>query len=108
MENILEDVYWTFSYSPVVDESGSPAGVFVTCTETTEKVTYLKYIEENKNKLQDAIARNKIEESEEQLRIALEGGELGTYDFYPQTGKLNWSAKTKEFFGLPPVCGSEL
>ncbi len=98
----IEDVYWTFSYSPVVDESGSPAGVFVTCTETTEKVTYLKYIEENKNKLQDAIARKKIEESEEQLRIALEGGELGTYDFYPQTGKLIWSAKSKELFGLPP------
>lgn len=34
----LEDVYWTFSYSPVNDESGRPAGVFVTCTETTEKV----------------------------------------------------------------------
>ena len=34
----LEDVYWTFSYSPVKDETGTPAGVFVTCTETTQKV----------------------------------------------------------------------
>ena len=34
----IEDVYWTFSYSPVNDESGKPAGVFVTCTETTDKV----------------------------------------------------------------------
>jgi len=38
----LEDVYWTFSYSPVSDESGKPAGVFVTCTETTEKVKNIK------------------------------------------------------------------
>ncbi len=38
----LEDVYWTFSYSPVADESGKPAGVFVTCTETTDKVISLK------------------------------------------------------------------
>ena len=34
----MEDVYWTFSYSPVIDESNRPAGVFVTCTETTGKV----------------------------------------------------------------------
>ncbi|WP_293896204.1 PAS domain-containing sensor histidine kinase [Flavobacterium sp.] len=38
----LEDIYWTFSYSPVNDESGKPAGVFVTCFESTEKVDTLK------------------------------------------------------------------
>lgn len=32
----MEDVYWTFSYSPVNDESGNVAGVLVTCTETTD------------------------------------------------------------------------
>ncbi|SDD73496.1 PAS domain S-box-containing protein [Mucilaginibacter pineti] len=55
----LEDVYWTFSYSPVIDESGKPAGVFVTCNETTATV----------------IARQKFEESNKQLRLALEGDE---------------------------------
>ena len=34
----LEDVYWTFGYSPVNDESGKVGGVLVVCTETTEKV----------------------------------------------------------------------
>jgi hypothetical protein len=34
----LEDVYWTFSYSPVADETGKPGGVLVMCTETTEKI----------------------------------------------------------------------
>ncbi|HEY1114007.1 MAG TPA: PAS domain-containing protein, partial [Chitinophagaceae bacterium] len=29
-------------YSPVCDEQGKPAGVFVTCTETTEKVQHLE------------------------------------------------------------------
>ena len=38
----LEDVYWTYSYSPVKDESGNAAGVFVTCTETTNKVESIK------------------------------------------------------------------
>jgi len=80
----MEDVYWTFSFSAVNDESGEPFGVFVTCNETTDKVNIRKELEEN----------------EEKLRIALEGGELGTFDFYPEKNKLEWSAKTKELFGL--------
>lgn len=48
----VEDVYWTFSYSPVNDESGNVAGVLVTCNETTDKV----------------ITKGKIEESERNLR----------------------------------------
>lgn len=34
----IEDVYWTYSYSPVIDESGEIGGVFVTVTETTKAV----------------------------------------------------------------------
>jgi PAS domain S-box-containing protein len=34
----MEDIYWTFSYSPAYGDDGNIAGVFVTCTETTEKV----------------------------------------------------------------------
>ena len=43
--NHIEDVYWTFSYSKVVDESGKPAGVLVVCSETTEQVTARQKIE---------------------------------------------------------------
>ena len=34
----IEDVYWTFSYSPVRDEADQIRGVFVTCMETTNAV----------------------------------------------------------------------
>ena len=43
----MEDVYWTFSYSAVNDETGKPSGVFVTCTETTNKVKALKDLEDS-------------------------------------------------------------
>lgn len=33
----IEDVYWTFSYSPVKDEAGKVGGILVVCHETTEK-----------------------------------------------------------------------
>ncbi len=46
----LEDVYWTFSYSPVLNDEGKINGVFVVCNETTEKVlSYAKLAESEKN-----------------------------------------------------------
>jgi PAS domain S-box-containing protein len=33
-----EDTWYTFSYSPIRDESGAAGGMFCACTETTEKV----------------------------------------------------------------------
>jgi PAS domain S-box-containing protein len=48
----LEESYFTFSYSPVIGETGKVCGVFCACTETTEKV----------------LATRKLKESEESLR----------------------------------------
>jgi PAS domain S-box-containing protein len=46
-------------------------------------------------------AEEKIRHSEEQLRMALAGGELGWYDYNAETGMLLWSDQCKKFFGLP-------
>lgn len=82
----LEDVYWTFSYSPVNDESGRPAGVFVTCTETTAKVANVK----------------RLEESEDQLRFAIDATELGVWDYNPLTNTFRGNNRLKDWFGLAP------
>ncbi len=82
----MEEVYWTFSYSPVNDETGKPAGVFVTCSETTEKVKNL----------------NVLKEKEEQLSFAINAAELGTWDHNPATGKFTGNERLKEWFGLKP------
>ncbi|WDZ84276.1 SpoIIE family protein phosphatase [Micromonospora cathayae] len=34
----LEECYFTFSYSPIIDETGAPGGVFTAVTETTDRV----------------------------------------------------------------------
>ena len=80
----IEDVYWTFSYSPVNDESGKPAGVFVTCSETTEKVRI----------------HHELEESKSQLEFAIEAAELGTWDYNPFTNKFASNDRIKKWFGL--------
>ncbi|CAN5326570.1 hypothetical protein BH23BAC1_BH23BAC1_46230 [soil metagenome] len=88
-----ENIYWTFSYSSVTDEIGQPAGVFFTCMEIIEKVANIKNLAKSNKNLELAM---------EHLQIAIEGGQLGAFDNYPQTGEMNWSVKTKELFGLPP------
>lgn len=88
----LEDVYWTYSYSPVKIETGKVGGVFVTCTETTEKV-------KNYQKLKD---------SENLLRFAVEATELGTWDYNPRTNTFFGNERLKEWFGLPPFAEIKL
>jgi hypothetical protein len=34
----MEEVFWTYSYSPAYDEAGAIRGVLVICTETTGRV----------------------------------------------------------------------
>lgn len=51
----LEDLYWTFSYSPVFGEGGQVDGVFVTCTETTEKITSIQKLKKSQKHLQTLI-----------------------------------------------------
>ena len=80
----LENVYWTFSYSPVNDETGKPAGVFVTCTETTDKIHSLK-----------AIIEAKVE-----LEFAIDSAELGTWDLDLENNKLNLNDRAKRWFGI--------
>src|SRR3569833_1958827 len=45
---------------------------------------------------------HELEESQERLRLAVEAADLGTWDFDPVSGTLNWSARCKALFGLPP------
>lgn len=82
--------YFNYSYTAVRDTEGGPvAGVLVMATEVTD----------------DVEMRHVLKEKEEQLRLALEGGEMGTFDFFPKESKLLWSEKTCMLFGLSPVSG---
>lgn len=54
----LEDVYWTFCYSRVIDVNGEIGGVLVTCQETTNKV-------KTKHKIEHTI----VELAESQSRL---------------------------------------
>ncbi|MEJ6982189.1 ATP-binding protein [Pedobacter sp. P351] len=57
----LEDVYWTFSYSQVMDQHGGASGVQVICHETTEKVKALIELKKAKEELERAKAETEAE-----------------------------------------------
>ena len=82
----LEDVYWTFSYSPAFGDDGEIDGVLVTCTETTRQV----------------LARQKVEEAETSLRVAVEMAQLGTWSIDLATNGLTYSERLIEWFGYDP------
>lgn len=95
--NAWEDVFllrskegeyrWFLSRAlPVRKDDGTLVGWFGTNTDITEQ-----------RRTEEA-----LEKSEEQLLLAMEGGELGYFDFDPNSGELRWSARTKALFGLPP------
>ncbi len=48
-----EETYFTFSYSPVRDESGAVAGMFCACTETTEEVRAKRQIAAEGDRLRE-------------------------------------------------------
>ncbi|WP_051941901.1 sensor histidine kinase [Maribacter forsetii] len=49
----MEDVYWTFSYSPVKDEEGKVSGVLVIVTETTEAVLAERRLKESERRFRE-------------------------------------------------------
>lgn len=82
----MEDIYWTFSYSAVNGDNGEIEGVFVTCTETTEKFKATEELQKSKN----------------QLQFAIDAAELGTWELDPTSNKFTGNNRLKEWFGLLP------
>ncbi len=80
----IEDVYWTFSYSPIRDDNRQIKGVLAVCNETTEKVNYSRNLRENRD----------------ELEFAIDAAEFGTFDLNPATNRFAANARLKKWFGL--------
>ncbi|GLU52606.1 PAS domain-containing sensor histidine kinase [Dyadobacter frigoris] len=51
----IEDVYWTFGYSAVLDDAGQIGGVLVVCQEITQMVIAKKALEQSENRFRSII-----------------------------------------------------
>ena len=68
-------------------------GIVIFRADVTEKREQQRLAQERENKLR---------ESQERLRLATEAADVGTFDFYPDTGALQFSDRSRELFGIPP------
>jgi PAS domain S-box-containing protein len=71
----LDDVWWTYSYSPVFDDDGAIAGTLVVCLETTKRV--LSERERERMLAVTARTEHRLRESEARLRAIFDG----TYEY---------------------------
>jgi PAS domain S-box-containing protein len=78
---------WTFSRAiPLMDDRGEIVEWVGTATDVTKRKE----------------AEEALRESEERRRVALEAANFGTFNYYPQTGKLVWDTQMKRIWALQP------
>jgi len=75
--NGREDIWLNLDASPVRDDAGQPSGVVIIAKDTTARVR-----------------------TEQRLRIAQEAGGVGTFEWYPDTGRLDVSDEYRRIWGL--------
>jgi PAS domain-containing protein len=87
----IENVYWTYGYSPIVDESGKIMGVLVVCSETTQQVLAAEALRKS-----EARARK----AEERLSEALDNAQMNAWEFNLKTGNLEIRGGKSPLFGV--------
>jgi PAS domain S-box-containing protein len=56
----LEDVYWTYSYSPIRDSHGVIRGTLVTCSETTEEVLGQEHLRKSEARFRSLVEQANV------------------------------------------------
>lgn len=91
---------------PIVGSSGRVIGTLALYSAAPVQAAALPLSETAVHLASIAIERHNDEtalrESEERLRFAVTGADLGTWDWNLTTGDLVWNERCKEMFGYPP------
>jgi PAS domain S-box-containing protein len=81
-----EQLIVKLSYLPMREENGTISGIIAVAEDVTERT----------------LARTMIHESEARLKMAIQSTRLGTWDYNPLTGELNWSDECRFIYGAKP------
>ncbi len=68
-------------------------GIIIFRTDITERKKQERLAHEREAKLR---------ESQERLQLATAAADIGTFDFFPSTGELEFSERSRQMFGIPP------
>jgi PAS domain S-box-containing protein len=81
-----ETRFLDFTYAPVLDVNGEVSGIFCMGFDVTERQR----------------AQEELGASEEQLRLAVQAGDVGLWDLDLVAATLFWAPRVKAMFGIPP------
>jgi PAS domain S-box-containing protein len=98
----LEDVYWTYSYGPIDDETAASGvgGVLVVCTETTATVLARATLEESEARYRDIADAAR---GEAQFRLLVKGvTDYAIYLLDPTGHVTNWNLGAQRIKGYLP------
>jgi two-component system sensor histidine kinase VicK len=82
----LQEIFSNFVYQPIKNDQGEPTDILVVAVDVTEQV----------------LSRQKIEQTEESLRLATDAAELGTWSMPANKTEWTTSAQVNKIFGLAP------
>ena len=82
--DMLQKKYVDFEFSPVHDGDNNIYGILVTASDVTERVE----------------ARQKIEDAELRLRLAIDAAEMGTFNWDLNTQEFEFSERLAQIFGF--------
>ena len=89
-----EPRYFTFTYTPLLDDDGQVAGNFCVALETTSTVALAE------NARAAHAAQQALAESEERLRLATDAAEIAFWDVNVPDGALIWQPRLRTMFGI--------
>ena len=84
----LQNIYWTYSYSPIYSSGGEIDGIFIVCHDVTNEF----------------LANQKLRESEERARLALAAADgVGTWDWDVPNDLVYADASFAQLYGVDPA-----
>jgi PAS domain S-box-containing protein len=86
--------YFSFSYTPLLDDGGEVAGLFCAAIETTSAVRLAQEASAAQT------AQHALLASEERLRLATDAAEIAFWDVNVLEGTLAWQPRLREMFGI--------
>jgi PAS domain S-box-containing protein len=86
--------YFSFTYTPLLDDDGEVAGLFCAAIETTSTVKLAESARAASG------AQQALAESEERLRLAADAAEIAFWDLNVLDGSLIWQPRLRTMFGI--------
>ncbi|WP_309246806.1 sensor histidine kinase [Ramlibacter montanisoli] len=86
--------YFSFTYTPLLDDDGRVAGIFCAAIETTGTVRLAQEAQAAR------AAQQALQASEERLRLATDAAEIAFWDVNVVDGTLVWQPRLRQMFGI--------